>query len=223
MRSWIPIFALAMLISIEGPSLAERTKIEQASDKIVLCIGDSITQGAGMATWRTDCYPSQLQNLLGAGWKVVNAGRSGAGILRKGQYPYESFPEYELAMKTKADVIVIIFGTNDSKTISYAHVADFEDDFHYLLDGLRAGGRQPRILIGLPTPVLRKLKSIDEVRLEPIRERLRSLARAGNLQMIDLPAAFKGHEERLEKDGVHPDVEGMKLIAESVQKAIINE
>lgn len=223
MHPWIPILSLSILIGMVGPSLAEGTKTEQASDKVVLCIGDSITQGAGMVTWKTDCYPAQLQNLLGAGWKVVNAGHSGAGILRKGQYPYESFPEYELAMKTKADVVVILFGTNDSKTISYAHIADFEDDFHHLLDGLRAGGRQPRILVGLPTPVLRELKSIDEVRLEPIRERLRKLARAENLQTIDLPAAFKGHEERLEKDGVHPDVEGMKLIAEAVRKAILNE
>jgi lysophospholipase L1-like esterase len=93
---------------------------------------------------------------------------------------------------------------------------------YYLTKRYRAGfgGAPPPDPPGISLP---SFERIDEVRLEPIRGRLRKLAQTENLQTIDLPAAFKGHESTLEMDGVHPDVEGMKLIAEAVRKTILNE
>lgn len=44
-------------------------------DKLVLCWGDSITEGMGMP--RGKDYPSQLEALLGKGWSVLNSGDGG--------------------------------------------------------------------------------------------------------------------------------------------------
>lgn len=46
-----------------------------AAEKLVLCWGDSVTEG--MAMPRDKAYPAQLQKLLGAGYRVLNGGDGG--------------------------------------------------------------------------------------------------------------------------------------------------
>ncbi len=51
------------------------TEFEHGNDKVVLCFGDSITEGMGMKSGYD--YPSQLQANLNGQYKVINAGVSG--------------------------------------------------------------------------------------------------------------------------------------------------
>ncbi|MGN0889076.1 MAG: hypothetical protein ACI4UY_09375 [Kiritimatiellia bacterium] len=46
-----------------------------ADEKLVLCWGDSVTEG--MAMPRDKAYPAQLQKLLGSGYRVLNGGDGG--------------------------------------------------------------------------------------------------------------------------------------------------
>ncbi len=60
------------LVSIKKLILGE---VQNREKKIVVCWGDSITEGMGMQ-YGTD-YPTRLQELLGDNYKVINAGVSG--------------------------------------------------------------------------------------------------------------------------------------------------
>lgn len=77
------------------------------------CVGDSITQGDGLAA--DDSYPSQLQALLGEEWKVGNFGVSGRTLLKKGDHPYWTESAYQKALEFEPDVVIIMLGTNDTK------------------------------------------------------------------------------------------------------------
>ncbi len=53
------------------------TTTTAAEQKIILCWGDSLTEGMGMGIGDGTKYPDALQNLLGSGYKVWNSGYSG--------------------------------------------------------------------------------------------------------------------------------------------------
>ena len=55
---------------------------------IVSCVGDSITFGAAIKDRGANSYPSQLQKMLGDGYKVNNFGVNGATLLKKSDKPY---------------------------------------------------------------------------------------------------------------------------------------
>ena len=98
-------------------------------------VGDSITVADG-----DDCYPNQLQALLGAGYNVTNQGVSGhtmlnsglcaatpAGSWRRpcldiadakpcsGNCSYWATPQYQAVLGADPDIITIMLGTNDAK------------------------------------------------------------------------------------------------------------
>jgi len=54
----------------------------------VACIGDSITEGAGVDTPTLNAYPVVLGRLLGTNYQTRNFGVSGRTLLRRGDYPY---------------------------------------------------------------------------------------------------------------------------------------
>ena len=79
----------------------------------IACLGDSITYGFGLDDIPADCYPAQLQKMLGDGFEVKSFGRNGACVRKDGGLPYMSTIEYLRAMDWDADAYVICLGTND--------------------------------------------------------------------------------------------------------------
>ena len=79
----------------------------------VACIGNSITFGHGLK--KEETYPVQLQNLLGAEWKVENFGVSGRTLLSHGDFPYIKEKAFLNAKEFAPDVVIIKLGTNDAK------------------------------------------------------------------------------------------------------------
>ena len=60
----------------------------QAAGKIkVACVGNSVTYGYGIPDRERKCYPSVLQQRLGAGYEVKNFGHSGTTLLNQGHRP----------------------------------------------------------------------------------------------------------------------------------------
>ena len=82
----------------------------------VICVGDSITYGAGVSeTLDTETWPIQLQNLLGNEYNVINLGINGRTLLKEGDYPYTENQAYQTSLNSNADIVLIMLGTNDSK------------------------------------------------------------------------------------------------------------
>ena len=87
--------------------------------KTIACIGDSITFGAGVRGKIELTWEYHLEKLLGKEHQVLNYGISGRTLLSEGDYPYTEEKQYEHSRKSRADVYLIMLGTNDSKPYNW--------------------------------------------------------------------------------------------------------
>ncbi len=120
----------------------------------VACMGNSITYGYLLPDRDRECYPAQLQQMLGDGYEVGNFGLSGATLLRRGHRPYTQQREFKAALAFRPDIAVIHLGVNDTDPRDYPEYGDdFVSDYSAIIDSLREVNPQTRILIALLTPL----------------------------------------------------------------------
>ena len=93
----------------------------------VAFIGDSITQGTGTTNQATESYPAQLAGLLGGGYKVGNFGKASAytlaadnkyNVKTDANLSYRNTQQYKDSVKFKPEVVVIMLGVNDIRSMS---------------------------------------------------------------------------------------------------------
>lgn len=185
----------------------------------IVCVGDSITFGAGVEGRETHCYPKLLEGLAHAA--VLNAGVSGSTLLQAGDHPYRSTGQFKAALAYRPQVVVIMLGSNDSKPHNWdAHKQDFAKDYEALVDAFAALDSKPAIWLCLPPPVQRTNFGIrPEVVEKEILPQVAALAKARKLGVIDVFGVLKNHPEFF-PDGVHPNAGGAALLAQTVADAL---
>jgi len=197
----------------------------------VACIGDSITYGHGIKDWEVNNYPAQLQEILGDEYHVANFGSSGACVNPEGDQPYVSRDVYKAALEYDADIIVFMMGTNDSKPENWNGYESFKEDYRELLESLVEGETAPRIIICTCAESFflkdaDTSKGIAEYDIQPaivdeiagkIFEESIAVSVAG---LVDIHALTTAHPEWFEADGIHPNNDGARAIAEAVAEAI---
>lgn len=83
--------------------------------KTILCVGDSITAGAGSGA--NGCsYPKALQNILGSEYQVINLGLGGYSATRGAKNCYADTDLYEQGLAMDADMVLLMLGTKDCAT-----------------------------------------------------------------------------------------------------------
>lgn len=198
----------------------------------VACIGDSITYGHGVENWEENNYPAQLQELLGEDYHVANLGSSGACVNPDGDQPYVERPVYQESIDYDADILVLMLGTNDAKPENWTDVDAFMEDYKELLESYLDGENPPVVYIGLCAEAYYTEEAdtstgiagydiqpavIDEIVVELEKYALSSDIIAG---VIDIHSLTENHPEWFESDGIHPNKDGAKAIAEAVAEAI---
>ncbi len=172
----------------------------------VACIGDSITEGAGADPGKS--YPSQLQELLGTGWKVGNYGVSGRTLLDKGDFPYTKENAYQDALQFLPNVVIIMLGTNDTKPQNWRYDHEFVADYTKLVAAFRALESKPQIYLCRPCPVVGDGSfDITEKNLQKVIQKVDALAKDLKTGVIDMYAALEGKPELI-PDKVHPNTQG---------------
>ena len=183
----------------------------------VACIGNSITEGSGLGK---QTYPAQLDELLGPLFQVQNFGVGGRTILKKGDYPYWAESKYKDALAWKPDVVVIKFGTNDSKPQNWKYEKEFMADYTAFIRSFKKINPDIKIFVCLPIPVYKDVYGINaEIVKEEIIPLIRELASKEKVEVINLYRAMDKQGDKL-PDGVHPNAAGAKIIAETVYKSI---
>ena len=212
MKLWAALLfsMFALTLSVRG---AEEIKIA--------CVGDSITYGAGTSNPGKASYPSQLQALMGGGFKIGNFGRSGATLLNSGDLPYTKQGEYQKALAFAPDVVVIMLGTNDSKPQNWKNKDKYEADYESLVDAFAALPSKPKIWLILPVPAFGSNFGIrgDVIEKETI-PMVEAVAKKKGLPTIDLHTALKENGKDF-PDKIHPNDAGAKVMAENVAKVLL--
>lgn len=185
----------------------------------VAFVGNSITQGPGRDN--PDSYPLQVASLLGNTYQVKNFGVSGRTLLKKGDYPYWNEPQFQQAKEFRPDVVVIKLGTNDSKPQNWAHKAEFVKDYLDLIAEFRAHmPKDGKVYVVMPVPVTRVNFGINlEVMNNEQRLMLMEIILKSGAELIDLYTPLMDKSELL-PDGVHPNKEGLSIMAAAVARRI---
>jgi acyl-CoA thioesterase-1 len=178
----------------------------------VACIGDSITEGAGHEQQSKTAYPVILEQLLGADYIVLNAGRSGATMLKESDLSYWNCKEISNVFTYKPDIIIIKLGTNDSKYHNW-NQENFRDDYQRMIDTLNTIDGEPQIYLCLPVPVFETKWGINDSTLNyGVIPTIKDIATTNNLSLIDLNTIFLTKPEYF-PDAIHPNEKGAEQIA----------
>lgn len=185
----------------------------------IACVGNSITQGPGRDN--PDSYPLQMQALLGEAYLVKNFGVSGRTLLRKGDFPYWNEPQFQEVKDFAPDILVIMLGTNDSKPQNWVHKADFRKDYLDMIAEFRQNMPvDGKVYVIMPVPVTKDNFGITaNVMNNEQRMMIMDIAQSSASELIDLYTPLMDKAELL-PDGVHPNKEGLGIMAQVVARAI---
>jgi len=199
----------------------------------VACIGDSITYGHGISNWEENNYPVQLQKILGEEYHVANFGSSGACVNPDGDQPYISREVYQNSLDYEADILVFMLGTNDAKPENWTNSDNFIKDYKELLNSYLTGKNPPsEIYVGLCAEAYYTEENdpetgIAEFDIQPaivdqIVTEMKNYVESCDttIKIIDVHTLTEAHPEWFAKDGIHPDKDGARAIAEFVAEHI---
>ncbi len=203
----------------------------------VACIGNSITDGSGIDMASMHGYPASLQQLLGKEYWVKNFGVSGRTMLNKGDRPYMNEMAWRDALAFQPDVVVIKLGTNDSKPQNWQHGAEFKQDLVQMITELcpelaqlpknkkkRAKAlaeAKTQIFLCTPIPAFKSMWNInDSVIVNGVIPVQQEVAKEYGLQVIDLHTLFANDGDKMLNDGIHPNADGARRMAEIIADAL---
>jgi len=177
--------------------------------KTILFFGDSITAGYGLST--EDAFPAHVEAALtkkGAVVKVVNAGLSGetsAGGLSR----------IDWVLRQQIDVFVLELGANDG--LRGLPLNQTRTNLQAIIDKVKSKNPNVRIVLAgmMVPPNLGKEYTSDFKNIYP------ELASKNSATLIPFLLEGVAGDEKLNiADGIHPNVEGHKIVARTVTKII---
>jgi acyl-CoA thioesterase-1 len=210
---------LVILVGSIGLFLSGCTSETTTPAEKIACIGTSITDGYVLPIDKT--YPTQLQNLESSTPnKVLNYGVGGCAVLKKSDSPYWSAQKYQYALNWRPSIVIVEFGTNDSKKQNWQYKSEFKNDYLDLIKSFQKLSSAPKIYLCIPPPAFSKNFDVDSAVVKnEIAPLIRTIAKENNLETIDLYTLMLG-KSSLFIDGIHPTAEGASLIANEVYKVI---
>jgi acyl-CoA thioesterase I len=178
----------------------------------VACVGDSITEGFG--------YPDDLWVLLGVNYTVGNFGAGGTTVSLSARTPYMNQAGFQEAEQFKPNIVIIMLGANDASPENEEYIASFVSDYMKLIDAFQALSSKPQIWVVKPPPVFHNGTGLNtEFFDNNVIPRIEQVTKEANLPLIDVYSALAGHPD-YSWDGVHPNSEGAKLIAQVIYEAV---
>lgn len=174
-----------------------------ADPPVILCLGDSLTAGFGVAPGSD--YPSLLQQRLreqGYPHRVVNAGLSGdttAGALRRLSW----------SLRSKPTLAIVVLGANDG--LRGLDLSEMKANLSQIVATLQQAGVVP-LLGGMRLPP--NLGAGHDTRFQAIYP---EVAQEREIALIPFfLEGVAGDPELNQGDGIHPTAAGYRVILENV-------
>ena len=202
------IARIALALIVMGPGTGEKQAtardvsavLRDRNDDgtiVVLCFGDSITKGTFFGA-----YPWKLRTLLN-GATVVNEGIYGETSVRgRRRLP-------AVLDKVRPDYVVLIEGINDCCTVE-----DVESNLSAMVEGIRRRGAVP--LVGTLYVSPKRERGVPARCARQVNHHIRKLP----VGLVDLDRVIRHRWDAFTIDGIHPNMQGYALIAETVAAAL---
>lgn len=200
--------------------------IAQAQKTKVACVGNSVTYGYKIENREANCYPAQLQRMLGDAYAVENFGHSGATLLNKAYRPYTQQEAYQKALTFAGDYVVIHLGLNDTDPRAWPNYRDdFVRDYLSLIESFRQTNPRCKIWICRMTPISHRhprFKSGTRDWFWMEQALIEEISRIANVSLIDLHEGLYDRPDLL-PDAIHPNAEGAGILARTVYGALTGD
>lgn len=215
------IIILPFLLSSCGDTKSEKTtqepednqQVEETavnSSKTILCFGDSITAGYGLED-STDAYPALLQqkiDSLGLNYTVINSGLSG-------ETSAGGKSRISWVLNQDISVFLLELGANDG--LRGVQLEETRSNLQDIIDSVQKKSPNTTIVLtGMELP-----PNMGQEYTSQFRQIYADLAKENNLKFI--PFILKdvgGVKELNQTDGIHPNIEGHKILATTVWKTL---
>jgi len=214
-KSILLVLVLALIFGLSTSSLKA---------KVVACVGNSDTYGYGLS--RQNAYPAQLERILQCydqQWQVRNFGINGATILHLGDLPYVDTGAYQQALASEPDIVIFEFGGNGARPPNRGYIQEhYANDYIALINAFSELDSSPKIWLCQP---LDKIRPDWSTHARIIREEIipiiTQVAMEKGLPVIDFYDVFKDAHHLYQSDGIHPTVEGSRIMAEMAAAVIL--
>jgi acyl-CoA thioesterase-1 len=177
--------------------------------KTILFFGDSLTAGYGLSP--EEAFPALVEKSFNSGGKpckVVNAGLSGetsAGGLSR----------IDWILRQPVDVFVLELGGNDG--LRGLPLAETKKNLQAIIDKVKA--KYPRtkiVVVGMMVP-----PNMGGDYAKEFNEIFPALAKKNQATLMPfLLEGVAGNEKLNLPDGIHPNIEGHKIVAKNVKKVL---
>jgi len=210
-------FSLLFLLSCGGKSTqkaneTETEASESASDetkgkggKTIIFFGDSLTAGLGLDP--QEAFPAVIQSTLdslGMDYTVINSGLSG-------ETTASGRNRLNWVLNQKADIFILELGANDG--LRGIPLEETRTNLQAIIDAVREKDPNTQIILtGMQIP-----PNMGQAYTTEFRKIFPDLAERNALPLIPfLLEGVAGVPELNQEDGIHPTVEGQKILANNV-------
>lgn len=205
-------------VSIHELELFTKPSAEQKKT-LIGCIGDSNTYGAGASVSTVYSWPVQLCEILGLDHKVTNFGVSGTTLQSApADKPWLATTQYTRHKEINTNISIIALGTNDSKSYNWPVTAPahFRSNYIDLINEIKGYPSSPEVYMLMPIKAYSTNYNINNTVIDTeIRPIIREISKTYGIALIDGYSATENIGS-LVPDGIHPNNDGLKIIAEKV-------
>lgn len=181
----------------------------QAKPKVILFFGDSLTAGYGLSP--EEAFPALSEKELiknGKNVKIVNAGLSGetsAGGLTR----------IDWVLRQPIDVFVLELGANDG--LRGLPIDQTKKNLQAIIDKVKAKNPKVKIVVtGMMVP-----PNMGNTYTTQFTAIFPEIAKKNNATLMPfLLEGVAGNEKLNQADGIHPNIEGHKIVATNITKVL---
>lgn len=176
-----------------------------SKDKVILFFGNSLTAGMGLNV--EEAFPAVIQqkiDSLGLSYKVINAGLSG-------ETTSGGKNRVEWILNQKVDIFILELGANDG--LRGIPPSETKDNLQTIIDIVRGKNPDTKIILaGMQMP-----PNLGKEYTAEFKNVFPELAEENKIELIPfLLENVAGIPKLNQGDGIHPTVEGQKILAENV-------